>query len=91
MTRARTLTLTLTLTRYELGTPAYPDPTHDKTHQLPLTAEALMLIATTVQHKALGWRPLILALPLILTLPLTLTQTPTLTPTPTLPLTPILI
>jgi len=48
------LTLTLTLSRYELGTPAYPDPTHDKSHQLPLTAEALALIATSVQYKASG-------------------------------------
>ena len=39
---------------YELGTPAYPDPTHDKTHQLPLTADALVLIATSVQHKVSG-------------------------------------
>ena len=52
MTRARTLTLTLT--RYELGTPAYPDPTHDETYQLPLTADALVLIATSVQHKVSG-------------------------------------
>jgi len=39
---------------YELGTPAYPSPTHDKAHQLPLTVEALGLIATSVQPKATG-------------------------------------
>ena len=39
---------------YELGTPAYPDPTHDKTHQLPLTADALVLIATSVLPKTTG-------------------------------------
>ena len=39
---------------YELGTPAYPSPTHDKTHQLPLTVDALGLIASTVQPKATG-------------------------------------
>ena len=37
---------------YELGTPAYPDPTHDKTHQLPLTTDALTLLATSVQTKS---------------------------------------
>ena len=39
---------------YELGTPAYPDPTHDRSHQLPLTVEALALIASSVQHKVSG-------------------------------------
>lgn len=39
---------------YELGTPAYPDPTHDKSHQLPLTTDALALLATSVQPKASG-------------------------------------
>eukprot|EP00964_Phaeocystis_antarctica_P079254 scaffold49374_cov33-Phaeocystis_antarctica.AAC.1 len=52
LTRTRTRTRTRTLTRYDLGTPAYPDPTHDRTvDQLPLTADALVLIATSVQHK----------------------------------------
>ena len=39
---------------YEIGTPAYPDPTHDRTHQLPLTTEALGKIVAGAQAKASG-------------------------------------
>ncbi|GJJ77620.1 hypothetical protein EMPS_09979 [Entomortierella parvispora] len=32
---------------YEIGTPAYPDPTHDPTHQLPLIQSELTTILST--------------------------------------------
>lgn len=37
---------------YEVGTPAYPDPTHDKSHQLPLSQDKLgsILDKTQGQH-----------------------------------------
>jgi hypothetical protein len=34
---------------YEIFTPAYPDPTHDQDHQLPLTTESLKTMETGVQ------------------------------------------
>lgn len=38
---------------YEIGTPAYPDPTQDKDHQLPLSSSELqsILSKTQSQHK----------------------------------------
>jgi len=36
---------------YEVGTPAYPDPTEDPTHQLPLTTTALATITSSTQTK----------------------------------------
>jgi len=39
---------------YEVGTPAYPDPTHDPTHQLPLTKAELQTITSTIQPKYSG-------------------------------------
>jgi hypothetical protein len=38
---------------YEIGTPAYPDPLHDPSHQLPLTPAKLasILSQTQTQHK----------------------------------------
>ena len=39
---------------YEIGTPAYPDPTHDKAHQLPLTTDALAKVVGATQGKAAG-------------------------------------
>eukprot|EP01003_Olkasia_polycarbonata_P005571 NODE_533_length_827_cov_298.240360_g472_i0.p1 GENE.NODE_533_length_827_cov_298.240360_g472_i0~~NODE_533_length_827_cov_298.240360_g472_i0.p1 ORF type:complete len:200 (+),score=62.95 NODE_533_length_827_cov_298.240360_g472_i0:46-600(+) len=38
---------------YEVGTPAYPDPTEDPTHQLPLTKTLLQTLQTT-QAKSTG-------------------------------------
>merc|ERR1711964_791808 len=38
---------------YEVGQPAYPDPTHDKSHQLPLTEEKL----TSILSKTQGQHP----------------------------------
>jgi len=34
---------------YEIGTPAYPNPTQDPTHQLPLTLTELQTITSTIQ------------------------------------------
>jgi hypothetical protein len=34
---------------YEIGTPAYPDPKHDPSHQLPLTADKLSSIISQTQ------------------------------------------
>lgn len=34
---------------YEIGQPAYPDPKHDPSHQLPLTPEYLTKILDKVQ------------------------------------------
>lgn len=39
---------------YEIGTPAYPDPTHDASHQLPLTKEMLTAIISVTQSKCAG-------------------------------------
>eukprot|EP00049_Salpingoeca_infusionum_P017103 m.351756 g.351756 ORF g.351756 m.351756 type:complete len:512 (-) comp16341_c0_seq1:311-1846(-) len=39
---------------YEIGTPAYPSPTHDPSHQLPLTPTELSKIASTVQPNSVG-------------------------------------
>jgi hypothetical protein len=39
---------------YEVGTPAYPAPDHDKAHQLPLTTSALSSIVSTSQSQAAG-------------------------------------
>eukprot|EP01106_Pelomyxa_sp_JSP_P000158 TRINITY_DN1021_c0_g1_i4.p2 TRINITY_DN1021_c0_g1~~TRINITY_DN1021_c0_g1_i4.p2 ORF type:complete len:421 (+),score=166.31 TRINITY_DN1021_c0_g1_i4:102-1364(+) len=39
---------------YEIGTPAYPDPTHDPTHQLPLTTSELQIITTNTQPSYPG-------------------------------------
>jgi GH18 family chitinase len=39
---------------YETGTPAYPDPVHDPTHQLPLTQSALGLIISETQAHYSG-------------------------------------
>ena len=39
---------------YELGTPAYPDPTHDQPHQLPLTSAELAKIIADTQPAAKG-------------------------------------
>ena len=36
---------------YEVGTPAYPSPDHDKEHQLPLTKEMFQSILSTTQTK----------------------------------------
>eukprot|EP01059_Diplonema_ambulator_P002401 TRINITY_DN1204_c1_g1_i7.p1 TRINITY_DN1204_c1_g1~~TRINITY_DN1204_c1_g1_i7.p1 ORF type:complete len:478 (+),score=187.01 TRINITY_DN1204_c1_g1_i7:55-1488(+) len=36
---------------YEIGTPAYPDPTHDPTHQLPLTNQMMASIISQTQPK----------------------------------------
>jgi len=39
---------------YEVGTPAYPAPDHDPTHQLPLTVELLASIVSTTQTQSVG-------------------------------------
>lgn len=39
---------------YEVGTPAYPDPKHDPTHQLPLSSAMLTKIISTTQSKVKG-------------------------------------
>jgi len=39
---------------YEVGQPAYPDPTHDKSHQLPLTADKLSAILDKTQGQHPG-------------------------------------
>merc|ERR1711937_971513 len=39
---------------YEVGQPAYPDPTHDKSHQLPLTADKLSAILEKTQGQHPG-------------------------------------
>jgi len=39
---------------YEIGTPAYPDPTNDPSHQLPLTKTALGTIISQTQPKFKG-------------------------------------
>jgi len=39
---------------YEIGVPAYPDPTHDKTHQLPLTTDNLSQIISQTQTQFKG-------------------------------------
>ncbi|KAI9207906.1 uncharacterized protein BJ171DRAFT_565652 [Polychytrium aggregatum] len=39
---------------YEIGTPAYPDPTEDPTHQIPLTQTALTTILQNTQPKHQG-------------------------------------
>lgn len=36
---------------YEVGTPAYPDPTHDPENQLPLTTDELAIIVANTQSK----------------------------------------
>lgn len=36
---------------YEIGTPAYPSPTHDPSNQLPLTKEEFQQIITTTQPQ----------------------------------------
>lgn len=36
---------------YEVGQPAYPDPTHDKDHQLPLSQDALSKILSKTQSN----------------------------------------
>jgi len=36
---------------YEVGTPAYPDPAHDKSHQLPLTTEMMTALISQTQSK----------------------------------------
>jgi len=43
-------------TGFEVGTPAYPDPTHDKEHQLPLTKELLnTIVSATVTTGGFFW------------------------------------
>eukprot|EP01006_Ploeotia_vitrea_P050579 TRINITY_DN67475_c6_g7_i5.p1 TRINITY_DN67475_c6_g7~~TRINITY_DN67475_c6_g7_i5.p1 ORF type:complete len:277 (+),score=32.27 TRINITY_DN67475_c6_g7_i5:636-1466(+) len=39
---------------YEVGTPAYPSPTHDKSHQLPLTKTDLSQITSGTQSQHPG-------------------------------------
>lgn len=39
---------------YEIGTPAYPNPVHDKSHQLPLTKDMLSSIISTTQPQFPG-------------------------------------
>lgn len=39
---------------YEVGQPAYPDPTHDKSHQLPLTEDELASILGKTQGQHPG-------------------------------------
>tara|TARA_B110000208_G_C11764676_1_gene428174 strand:- start:142 stop:411 length:270 start_codon:yes stop_codon:yes gene_type:complete len=39
---------------YEVGTPAYPNPKHDPTHQLPLTTAMLSAIGSTTQAQFSG-------------------------------------
>jgi hypothetical protein len=39
---------------YEVGQPAYPDPTHDKSHQLPLTEDKLSSIISKTQGQHPG-------------------------------------
>ena len=39
---------------YEIGTPAYPDITHDPEHQLPLTKAALAELISVTQPKVLS-------------------------------------
>lgn len=39
---------------YEVGQPAYPDPTHDKSHQLPLDADVLGTILSKTQSQHPG-------------------------------------
>ena len=39
---------------YETGTPAYPDPVEDPTHQLPLTLSELALITGSTQKLSNG-------------------------------------
>jgi hypothetical protein len=39
---------------YEIGTPAYPDPVHDPTHQLPLTKAMLSSIISQTQPNFKG-------------------------------------
>lgn len=39
---------------YEIGTPAYPDPIRDPTHQLPLTSSELALILANTQPSFQG-------------------------------------
>ena len=39
---------------YEVGTPAYPNPKHDPTHQLPLTTNALGTIVGATQAQFSG-------------------------------------
>jgi len=39
---------------YEVGTPAYPDPKHDPTHQLPLTPDMLSKIISNTQSQHKG-------------------------------------
>jgi len=39
---------------YEIGTPAYPDPKHDPTHQLPLTKDLLSKLISTTQPMCKG-------------------------------------
>jgi len=36
---------------YEVGTPAYPDPTHDASHQLPLTTAMMTALISQTQSK----------------------------------------
>jgi len=39
---------------YEIGTPAYPDPKHDKSHQLPLSKDKLSTLVEQTQGKVAG-------------------------------------
>eukprot|EP01064_Diplonema_japonicum_P021368 TRINITY_DN308_c0_g1_i7.p2 TRINITY_DN308_c0_g1~~TRINITY_DN308_c0_g1_i7.p2 ORF type:complete len:476 (+),score=169.87 TRINITY_DN308_c0_g1_i7:77-1504(+) len=39
---------------YEIGTPAYPDPKHDPTHQLPLTTQMMDSIISQTQSSHAG-------------------------------------
>jgi len=39
---------------YEVGTPAYPDPTHDPSHQLPLTQAMMNSILSSTQSQFKG-------------------------------------
>lgn len=39
---------------YEIGTPAYPSPKHDPSHQLPLTTEELQKIISGAQTNSTG-------------------------------------
>lgn len=40
---------------YEIGTPAYPSPTHDPTHQLPLTKSEFAKILSSTQPNRSGF------------------------------------
>merc|ERR1711976_120960 len=41
---------------YEVGQPAYPDPTHDKSHQVPLSSDKLdAVLSKTQPHHSGGF------------------------------------